>query len=154
MNKGIKKLVNSTSRKLNLAKYDDIAELVLGAGKSGAYSSESEADDLPDSKVNLPDDYQGRKKNSSCAIRLHEVGPRMRLELIKIQEGFCKGNVVYHSIVEKSKKEILEQSREINKRRKEKEERKKIQEKNVKAKLDKKEQEKVKSKEAHKVRFA
>jgi len=47
----VKKLVN-TNKVPNLKNMDDISELLLG-NKSGAYSSESEADDLPNSKVTL-----------------------------------------------------------------------------------------------------
>ena len=42
------------------------------------------------------------------AIKLHELGPRLRLKLVKIEEGVCRGNVVFHSFVAKSKKEIKE----------------------------------------------
>jgi len=50
--KGIKWLVNSTSRIPSLRNLDDIADLLLGKGYQG-YSSESELEDLPDSKVQL-----------------------------------------------------------------------------------------------------
>lgn len=53
---------------------------------------------------------------------------------MKIQEGFCGGNVIYHSLVNKSKKEILEASRELKKKRQLKEERRKEQEENIKKK--------------------
>jgi len=52
----------------NLAKYNDVADFILrsrgGGSQSGAYSSESEVDDLPGSKIELPDDFQDKKKNS------------------------------------------------------------------------------------------
>lgn len=54
--------------------------------------------------------------------------------MLKIQEGFCDGNVVYHQLIQKSKKEILELSREIKKKRKEKAARKAEQEENIKKK--------------------
>jgi ribosome biogenesis protein SSF1/2 len=63
----------------------------------GAYSSESEIDDLPGSKLTLPSDYQDKKKDTQVAIRLHELGPRLQLRLIKIEEGLCRGNVVFHA---------------------------------------------------------
>jgi ribosome biogenesis protein SSF1/2 len=69
-------------------------------------TSESEADDIPESRITLPEDFQGKKKNTSVAIKLHELGPRLRLKLVKIEEGLCRGNVVYHAYVNKSKKEI------------------------------------------------
>jgi len=54
------------------------------ADSLGAYSSESEVDDLPGSKIVLPEDYQDKKKDTSVAIRLHELGPRLKLRLVKI----------------------------------------------------------------------
>ena len=77
IHKGIKRLVNKANTP-NLGKYEEIADYLLKGGYGG-YTSESEVEDLPDSKVTLPQDYQGRKKNSTVAIRLHEIGPRMRL---------------------------------------------------------------------------
>jgi ribosome biogenesis protein SSF1/2 len=72
----------------------------------GAYSSESEIDDLP---VTLPSDYQDKKKDTQVAIRLHELGPRLQMRLIKIEEGFCRGNVVFHAHQTKSPKEVKKQ---------------------------------------------
>jgi ribosome biogenesis protein SSF1/2 len=60
------------------------------------------------------------------------------LNLIKIEEGLCRGNVVYHSYVKKSKKEIKEQMDEIKKKRELKAERKSKQEENVKRKQEEK----------------
>jgi ribosome biogenesis protein SSF1/2 len=74
-------------------------------------------DDLPNSKVQLGQDYQGKPKNSNIALKLHEVGPRMQLELVKIQEGLCAGNVVFHAYVNKSKKEIQQTFTSIKKKR-------------------------------------
>jgi ribosome biogenesis protein SSF1/2 len=113
VNRGIKKLVNN-QRVPNLAKYESLVDFILKnkrVGKSAdetgstnndsfygnAYSSESEIEDLPGSKVVLPDDYMNHKKDSSVAIRLHEIGPRMSLKLVKIEEGLCRGNVVFHA---------------------------------------------------------
>lgn len=44
----------------NLAKFNDVADFVLRNQRitdAGAYSSESEVEDLPGSKIVLPDDY-------------------------------------------------------------------------------------------------
>lgn len=75
----------------------------------GAYSSESEIEDLPGSKLVLPDDYQDKKKNTNVAIRLHEIGPRLKLKLIKIVEGFCRGNVVFHAHQSRTPAEVKKQ---------------------------------------------
>lgn len=48
--KGIKRLVNDGWKLPSLWNYEDIADLILGKGYQG-YSSESELEDLPDSKV-------------------------------------------------------------------------------------------------------
>jgi ribosome biogenesis protein SSF1/2 len=56
------------------------------------------------------------------------------IDLLKIEEGFCAGNVVYHQLINKSKKEILELSREIKVKRKEKAKRKLEQEDNIQKK--------------------
>lgn len=75
VNRGIKKLVNN-QKVPNLAKYKSIQDFILrnqrkqtaGAASTadslGAYSSESEIDDLPGSKVTLPEDYQDKKKDT------------------------------------------------------------------------------------------
>lgn len=66
---------------------NDISDFIIGK-RQGYVSSDSEAEDLPNSKVELAQDFQGKKKSSNVAIRLYELGPRMKLELLKIQEGF------------------------------------------------------------------
>jgi ribosome biogenesis protein SSF1/2 len=37
-----------------------------------------------------------RTKTQQNAVRLHELGPRLTLSLVKVQEGFCDGQVLYH----------------------------------------------------------
>ncbi len=133
INKSIKRLINN--KKIpNLSRYDDLADFIYSRG--GGYSSESEVDDIPESKLILPEDFQDKKKNTSVALKLHELGPRMRLKLVKIEEGLGRGNVVYHQYIKKSKKEIKEQMDEIKKKREEKAQRKKLQEDNVKRKQE------------------
>lgn len=133
VNRGIKRLVNR-SRLPNLSRMNDIADYILGKNKAGYVSSESEAEDLPNSKVELGQEFQGKAKNSTVAIRLYEVGPRLKLELMKIQEGFMAGNIVYHQLIKKTKQERLEQDREVNRKRQLKEDRKREQEENIKKK--------------------
>ncbi|KAB0400192.1 hypothetical protein E2I00_009479, partial [Balaenoptera physalus] len=42
----------------------------------------------------------------ATAVRLTEIGPRMTLQLIKIQEGVGEGNVLFHSFVHKTEEEL------------------------------------------------
>lgn len=59
------------------------------------YGSESEADDEA-ATVTLASDY-GRinRASSKSAVKLQEIGPRMTLQLIKIEEGLCSGPVIF-----------------------------------------------------------
>lgn len=40
-------------------------------------------------------------------MKLIELGPRMNLELFKVENGMCEGDVLYHKFETKSQKEIL-----------------------------------------------
>ena len=129
----------------NLSKFNDIADYILknstkggeGGDSLGAYSSESEIDDLPGSKITLPDDYQNKKKDTKVALRLHELGPRLKMRLIKIEEGLCRGNVVFHALKRKTPAEIKKSLDSLKDKRNLKEKRKKIQEENVAKKAEK-----------------
>lgn len=59
------------------------------------YGSESEADEEA-ATVSLTSDL-GRvnRASSKSAVKLQEIGPRMTLELIKIEEGLCSGQVLF-----------------------------------------------------------
>ena len=135
VNRGIKRLVNS-KKVPDMSKFSDIASYILAKANTEAsgFSSESEADDLPESKIVLPEDYQDKKANTSVAIKLHELGPRLKLKLHKIQEGFCRGNVTFHRNIKMSKNEIKTQLDSLKSKRELKEKRKRIQEENVKRK--------------------
>ena len=38
--------------------------------------------------------------------RLKEIGPRLNLSLVKIEEGFEGGNVMFHALVQKTPEEL------------------------------------------------
>ena len=65
------------------------------------------------------------------AIKLHELGPRMRLRLIKVEEGLCEGKVMWHEHVRKTREEEKEMDERWEERRREKEERRRVQRENV-----------------------
>lgn len=70
--------------------------------------SDSEVEDDPNSKVILPQDLRGRgstKAGSQSAIRMKEVGPRLHLQLMKIEEGVAEGEVLYHQYIQKTEEE-------------------------------------------------
>jgi len=124
--RNIKKIVKATIP--NLSNFSDISEYILGPD-----ASDSEGEDGLDNKLKLEQDYFGRgntPKAPQSSIRLQELGPRMQLQLIKIQSDFIGGTVLFHEYVKKTSEEIelLEQKKQ------EKIQRKEDQERNVKIK--------------------
>ncbi|MCL7036197.1 hypothetical protein MKW94_006559, partial [Papaver nudicaule] len=75
----------------DLSKLQDVSDFITRAG----YGSESEPDDEA-STVTLASDL-GRliKASAKSAVRLQEIGPRMKLRLIKIEEGLCAGGTIF-----------------------------------------------------------
>lgn len=118
-----------------MSKFQDLADFILH-NKSSGFSSESEIDDLPEAKITLPADYQDKAGGSQVAIKLHELGPRMSLKLVKIEEGLCRGNVNFHAYIKKTKAEIKQQADGLKGKRELKAKRKAEQEKNVKNKAE------------------
>lgn len=68
------------------------------------------------------------------AIKLTELGPRMKLRLLKVEEGLCEGKVMWHEFIEKSAAEEQEMEEVWDQRRTEKEERRRVQRENLLAK--------------------
>ncbi|PNJ14538.1 PPAN isoform 2, partial [Pongo abelii] len=49
---------------------------------------------------------RGNMRAQQSAVRLTEIGPRMTLQLIKVQEGVGEGKVMFHSFVRKTEEEL------------------------------------------------
>ncbi|KAI5675191.1 hypothetical protein M9H77_06141 [Catharanthus roseus] len=77
----------------DLRSLQDVSDFVTKAG----YGSESEADDEA-ATVSLATDL-GRvnRAASKSAVKLQEIGPRMTLELVKVEEGLCSGAVIFNA---------------------------------------------------------
>lgn len=143
----------------NLGNVGDISEYVLGrntrAGSVGATSdtdvseAESEIEDLndPSNTVELFQRYVGRGNdaNEQRAVRLREVGPRIELKLIKIEDGMAGGETLYHNRIQKSAKEQADLRRTQAEKVKLRKERKAAQDENVKRKKNEKEEQRRKS---------
>ena len=99
----------------NLSKLDDISDYITGQTSSGAPApavnsgalSDSEAEDET-AHVVLPSKYRGKGNNKSqkSALKLVELGPRLRLKLVKVERGMASGDVMYHAYVHKTPEEI------------------------------------------------
>ncbi|XP_010280749.1 PREDICTED: suppressor of SWI4 1 homolog, partial [Phaethon lepturus] len=105
MSKGLKKLLQEKFP--NMSRLEDISELLV----KDINLSESEAEqDGTHNVLELPQAYAGRgnMKAQQSAVRLTEIGPRMTLQLIKVEEGLAQGNVLYHSFIHKVESEVKE----------------------------------------------
>lgn len=134
--KTIANIINA--KKQDLSKFENISEYIL---KQTGFTdnSDNEGGDNEVKLVEAPSKSKDSKvKENSVKVKLREVGPRLNLKLVKIEEGFFKGNVAFHSLVKKSKKEIFEKSKEIKQKQEEKRKRREEQEANVRKKEEEK----------------
>jgi len=79
------------------------------------------------------------KKADQRAIKLIEIGPRMELQLVKIQSGLCDGEILFHEFNKKTPAEIKKTERKRQQKKQETALRRKEQEKNVERKKIEKE---------------
>lgn len=138
----------------NLGKLDDVADYLLDptTGADG-FTSGSESEPETDAEVEvlapstqkvhrrgnadkekLRDRRDPRANVERKAIKLHELGPRLRLRLTKVEEGVCGGKVMWHEYISKSKEEMREMEKVHGARRREKEARRAEQKANVEKK--------------------
>ena len=71
-------------------------------------------------------------------FRLYEIGPRITMELVKVENGIMSGEILYHSYVQKTNEEIVEQKKRIERRNFLRLSRKRQQEENVRQKQQEK----------------
>ncbi|OAY63909.1 peter Pan-like protein isoform X1 [Ananas comosus] len=75
----------------DLRNLQDVSDFVTKAG----YGSESEPDEEA-ATVSLASDLDRvNRASTKSAVRLQEIGPRMSLRLVKIEEGLCSGGVIF-----------------------------------------------------------
>lgn len=171
--RNIKKLINShrNARKLpNMQAHADISALVLDPYAVGGLTSDSEVEDdavvevqssaqkvrgKTAEKVPAPDAAADTATTTTRkrAIKLHELGPRLNLSLVKIEEALLGSlKTIYHAHVSKLRQEEKELEKRHQERLQEKAKRRALQKANVDAKVAKKEAKKAKKK-AKKVAF-
>jgi ribosome biogenesis protein SSF1/2 len=88
---------------------------------------------------------RGNIDDNKSAIRLHELGPRLTIELYKIESDLLTGEVLYHKSVVKTQEELLAIKKKRADKRVLKEQRKKVQEANKLKKEKAKEEHKIKT---------
>ncbi|DBB05326.1 TPA: hypothetical protein ACH3X3_010553 [Trebouxia sp. C0006] len=130
VSKSVKALVSQRAVP-DMGNVQDVSEFL---SKSG-YGSESEGEDAADSRVTLAQDVgRGNLASRQSRVKLQEIGPRLELEVVKVEEGLCDGKVLFHSFVKKSSGEASQQQSEKEREREIKEKRRKQQEENVRRK--------------------
>lgn len=136
LNKGIKKLIKSVIP--DLSNLDDIADFVKPEMQTAM--SDSEAEDAPDARITLPQSFHGRgnRAQAKSAIRLHELGPRASLQLLKVEEEMDGGKVLYHYRRSYTEAEAQERAKIARQRKEEKARRRAEQQANVDRKAKRK----------------
>lgn len=139
----------------NLGKLEDIADYLLDpSAAGGGFTSESEVETDAEvemqeidarkviSRKKLIDTRNGDEKNirregseiQKRAVKLVELGPRLKLRMTKVEEGVCGGKVMWHEFFSKTKDEEKNLDQVWDRRRREREERKRVQRENVERK--------------------
>lgn len=152
----------SKGRIPNLGKLEDVADYLLDPSAARAadsgFTSGSESEVETDAEVEVleanarkvltkkqmaalrssnGDGKQQRRGQPGVekrAVKLMELGPRLKLRMTKVEDGVCGGKVMWHEFLEKSPEQIREMDGVWEERRKEKEARKKLQKENVERK--------------------
>lgn len=128
--KTIKKLLEN-KRPTKLSTLRDVDELLE---KEDAWSdTDGEGEEIP-----LAQPF--RQHREQCRVKLAEIGPRMTLRLLKVENGFAGGEVLYHSIEKKSLREVQENARRLRSRQAQKTKRKAEQDERVQRKRKAKEE--------------
>jgi ribosome biogenesis protein SSF1/2 len=156
------KLIGSKEKKKsalpNLGKLEDVADYMLDPSAAG-YTSASDTEQDTDAEVEVTapvrqkvlsrrekeklkagdETSHARARGSKPrvekrAVKLVELGPRMKLRLTKVEEDVCGGKIMWHEYIKKSRAEEQELEKKWTQRNKEKEERRRIQKENVEKK--------------------
>ncbi|KAI9879384.1 MAG: hypothetical protein M1830_008682 [Pleopsidium flavum] len=142
----------------NLSKMEDVADYLLDpSAAGGGFTSGSESEIETDAEVEVLESNArkvmnkkqleharndaGRASNRKSgtgiekrAVKLVELGPRMKLRMTKVEEGVCTGKVMWHEFLTKSRGEVKEMDKIWEQRRIEKEARRKEQRENIERK--------------------
>jgi len=141
----------------NLGNLEDVADYLLDpSAAAGGFTSGSESEVETDAEVEVLEttarkvltkkQLQSQHKSDSKvprkegpaiekrAVKLVELGPRMKLRMTKVEESVCGGKVMWHEFYSKTKEEMKEMEKLWEHRREVKEERKRIQKENVERK--------------------
>jgi ribosome biogenesis protein SSF1/2 len=75
----------------DLRNLQDVSDFVTKAG----YGSESEGDEEAATVTLSSDLGRVNKGATKSAVKLQEIGPRMTMQLVKVEEGLCTGGIIF-----------------------------------------------------------
>mmetsp|Transcript_7114 Transcript_7114/g.9002 ORF Transcript_7114/g.9002 Transcript_7114/m.9002 type:complete len:421 (+) Transcript_7114:40-1302(+) len=154
--RNVKKLLNShhnLKKSLpNLSANNDVSDLLLDPYSVGGITSDSEVEDDAIVEIKNNEEANVLKKKTAAeakdsaspqtrkrAIKLTELGPRINMTLMKIEENLTgSSKTLYHAKISKSEAEQKALNKKHELRQKEKAERRAKQQANVEAKEEKK----------------
>jgi len=164
-NRNVKKLINShhnLKKNLpNLANNKDVSELLLDPYSVGGITSDSEVEDdaiveikneeaasnLKKKTTNEESEASNAQTTRKRAIKLTELGPRINMSLMKIEEGLTgSSKTLYHALITKTQAEQKALNKKHELRQKLKAERRANQQAALKAKNAVKEEKKARRK--------
>lgn len=59
------------------------------------YGSESEGDEEAATVTLSSDLGRVNKGSTKSAVKLQEIGPRMTMQLVRVEEGLCSGGIIF-----------------------------------------------------------
>lgn len=92
----------------DLRNLQDVSDFVTKAG----YGSESEGDEEAATVTLSSDIGRANRGSTKSAVKLQEIGPRMTMQLVKVEEGLCSGGIIfseYENVDGKKEKEMKKQ---------------------------------------------
>lgn len=119
-------VLETSARKVLTGKARSAA--AAAAAAAAAEGKEGEGKEGKPERADVADNVERR------AVKMVELGPRMRLRMTKVEEGLCEGKVLWHEYKHKTPEEIRELEKKWEQRRREKEARKREQKQNVEKK--------------------
>jgi ribosome biogenesis protein SSF1/2 len=123
INNKLKKIVNN-NKIPNLGNCNDLAEYFTG---NAGFVSDSDVDHLPNAHIDVETIAGDQMKKQQVKLRLYEIGPRITMQLMKIEEGFLNGPVFYHKFNKLSKEEERAKTNEFKEKEAQKLQRKEFQ---------------------------
>ncbi|CAH8353988.1 unnamed protein product [Eruca vesicaria subsp. sativa] len=75
----------------DLRNLQDVSDFITKAG----YGSESEGDEEAATVTLSSDLGRVNKGSTKSAVKLQEIGPRMTMQLVKVEEGLCSGGIIF-----------------------------------------------------------